>query len=547
MSSNKAVIYIDTEDDITSVIDKTTTSKGGIIALVLPKRYSTLKSSVNMKLLKKTAENAKKKIVLITNDDALLPLAGNAGIHVAESLKSRPAVPKYDKPGKDTSPVIEDSDPDLDPKTSPKESKGGKNKSKDSETHSGGTAASDKSEKIKKIKGLGKIKVPNFGRFRLKMVLSVLAVIGLGVGWYMAFKVAPKAHVTIEAQTSRVATEVRFWVNPNLKENDIATKKIVGEVQEISKTVTERFESTGEKDVGAKATGVMTVQNCDSSQSLSLPAGTIFTDNTNGFDYTSDSTASVPGGSFSGGGCDTPGEVDVTVTAVDSGDTRNLSPRGYSVSGVSGFVTGFGGSMSGGTSKIVKVVSAEDITKAKRLLLSKTDDKIKSELTTLFAADTVIIDGTFKTANTTAVTSVKVGGEATEASVSAQFTYSIIGISSEDMGAILEQHQATLVDIEAQSILDNGVSTVKLEVIEELKDSVYKIEANTNGFVGPELNTEELAIEIAGMKFSEAVSHIKSKAGVREVTLELTPFWVFSVPSPEKTTIEVIISEDPLQ
>ena len=93
-STKKEVIYVDTEDDITSVIDKAVSSKAHIIALVLPKRYTTLKSSVNMKLLKRSADKGKKKIVLITDDDGLLPLAGSVGMFVAFVLNAIFVFPK---------------------------------------------------------------------------------------------------------------------------------------------------------------------------------------------------------------------------------------------------------------------------------------------------------------------------------------------------------------------------------------------------------------------------------------------------------------------
>lgn len=542
--SKKDVIYIDSEDDITSVIDKMSNSSGSILALVLPKKYSVLKSSVNMKLLKKTADKSKKKIVLITKEDALLPLAGSAGVFVAPTLKSRPAVPTFDDPS-EAEDVVDEADPELDEAATLEElsdtsEKKGKKLS---------TASSDRSAKIKSIKEASKIKVPNFDRFRLRIVLAVLAVIGLGVGWYFAFFVVPKATVVIQAQTSRVATTVEFTVDPTAEADDLDTNTVVGQVQEISKTVTERFEATGEKDVGTKASGTITVQNCDSDSTVSLGSGTVFTDTTTGFDFVSDAAVDVPGGSFSGGGCSTPGEADVAVTAVESGDTRNLSPRGYTVDGQSSFITGFGSSMSGGTSEIVTVVSKDDIIKARRLLLDKTDDTIRAELAALFDEGTVIIDESFDTTNTQPESSVPQNQEATEASVSAQFTYSIIGVSQESMSSILEARQLEIVDAATQSILDNGVSRVELELAEghDEDSGVWSLTATTDGFVGPEINVDELASEIAGKRFSEAVDLMSSRPGVNSVDLQLTPFWVFSVPDPDKTTITIEISDDNLQ
>lgn len=89
----KDTIYVDIDDDITGIIDKVAGSKNKIVALVLPKRATTLQSIVNMKLLKRSGDTHKKKLVLITSEAGLLPLAGAVKLHVAKTLQSKPTIP----------------------------------------------------------------------------------------------------------------------------------------------------------------------------------------------------------------------------------------------------------------------------------------------------------------------------------------------------------------------------------------------------------------------------------------------------------------------
>src|SRR3982751_4813190 len=91
--TSKDVIYIDVDDEITSIIDKVENSPHKVVALVLPKRAASLQSIVNMKLLKRSADTADKNAVLITSEQALMPLAGAAGLHVAKNLQSAPEIP----------------------------------------------------------------------------------------------------------------------------------------------------------------------------------------------------------------------------------------------------------------------------------------------------------------------------------------------------------------------------------------------------------------------------------------------------------------------
>jgi hypothetical protein len=91
--TTRDTIYIDIDDEITGIIDKVRSSDAKIIALVLPKRASVFQSVVNMKLLMRATEQAKKHIVLITAEAGLLPLAGAVGMYVARTLNSKPEIP----------------------------------------------------------------------------------------------------------------------------------------------------------------------------------------------------------------------------------------------------------------------------------------------------------------------------------------------------------------------------------------------------------------------------------------------------------------------
>src|SRR5438105_4435466 len=92
-TNDKETIYIDIDDEITTIIEKVRAANEKIVALVLPKRATVLQSIVNMKLLKRTADAEKKSLVLITSEAGLMPLAGTVGLYVAKTLQTKPAVP----------------------------------------------------------------------------------------------------------------------------------------------------------------------------------------------------------------------------------------------------------------------------------------------------------------------------------------------------------------------------------------------------------------------------------------------------------------------
>lgn len=539
----KDVIYIDIEDDITAIIEKLKGSKAKIVALVPPKRSTVLSGAVNTKLLKRAAEDAGKRVVLITNDAALLTIAGGLGLHAAKNLQSKPYLPEAPEIMVNEDNVIEGDLSDLDPNAAVGDLAGAAVvagvATKDDEK------TDDKEDDGKSGKKL--FKIPNFERFRLKVILGALGVILLAIAWWWAFWIAPAADVSIVAQTSQLDTAIDYTVDVNVEASNLETKVLKGTTKELKKTVTEEFAATGEDNVGKKASGNITVQNCDSSTAIVVPSGTTFT-SSGGLNFFSTADVNVPGGTFGGGGCSTPGTAPVTVVAAAAGGNYNLAAgTSYSVSGFSGFVTGVGEQFTGGTDEIKKVVSEDDFNKAKANLTTKDYTKEKQEIAELFGEDLVGMEDTFKF-KIGNVTSAPAVGQAGEKSImSAEITFTETGVATSDLNAMLKEFQEPKIDTSTQSVYDDGLDSASYELIKDLGKGQYSFRLRTVGVVGPNIDTEALALQIEGKRFSEAKSIVDAIPGVVSSEIKLSPFWVNKVPSVSKTTINVEVSEQNLQ
>ncbi len=75
-------IYIDIDEEITSVIDRMRKTEAGEVIIVAPKRALLLQSLVNLKLLKKEADRRKRRIMIVTQDKIGKKLIEKAGILV---------------------------------------------------------------------------------------------------------------------------------------------------------------------------------------------------------------------------------------------------------------------------------------------------------------------------------------------------------------------------------------------------------------------------------------------------------------------------------
>lgn len=79
---NQQKIYIDVDEEITTVIDHIYRAKGNDIVLVVPQRALLLQSVVNLRLLQREAKKYKKNIILMTRDEDGIAFAKRAGITI---------------------------------------------------------------------------------------------------------------------------------------------------------------------------------------------------------------------------------------------------------------------------------------------------------------------------------------------------------------------------------------------------------------------------------------------------------------------------------
>lgn len=80
-------IYIEVDEEITSIIDRIADSDAESLTLAAPKGAKLFQSVVNLKFLKREADALDKKIVLVTSDASAAALAEQLGLAVKEKLE----------------------------------------------------------------------------------------------------------------------------------------------------------------------------------------------------------------------------------------------------------------------------------------------------------------------------------------------------------------------------------------------------------------------------------------------------------------------------
>jgi hypothetical protein len=545
----KDVIYVDNDDEITSITDKINSSKETLVALVLPKRCTVLQSSVNMKILQRITSDAGKNVVLITSESSLLPLAGTAGLYVAKSLQSKPVIP----PTPDTDEKIDtineaDDNPDIDPSKPIGELAGvtagaaavaavASDDDKPIELGEEPTGVDKKAtdKKPKKDKKDKKLAVPNFNTFRTRMFLAIGGVILLIVLWYVGFVVMPRAKVEVVTENRSVPVTLSVTANPTISSVDEASNAVPAEVKTSEQTVTKKFTATGEKNTGEKATGTVSIFNCNSEDRFNstvrtVPAGTGISSGGSTFITQKSVDVSPSKINFNGTNCQKDVPAAVTVIAQNPGDSYNLSPRSYSVAGFSSMSATDSSGMSGGTNKNVKIVSQSDCDAAKNEASSTKIDDYKNQLVAqMQAAGLTPIKETFTSNVGSASCSPAVGQEANEATASVQLKMSMLGVNTAGLDQLIKVEATKQIE-GSQSVIDTGSKTAIFAVKETKNNGLVVLNVTADTQVGIKQDANYISKSITGKKRGQSVDIIKAQPGVSGAKISYSPFWVTKTP-----------------
>ena len=550
-------IYIDADDDITSIIGKIKKSESPVVALVPPKRVGALQSVVNLKLLLRSAKDNKKTISMITTDPALTSLAAGLRIPIARNITSQTEILDIDDDSDSDDDVIEGKDVAI---NIPGNEKIARRDDKEDKEISAAVAAIETDDNIKNDKdGDGKsddkpkkserkTRVPNFNKFRKIVLIAGGAVVLIAGFLVWAIGFAPNAVITIKTKTRAVSVEGMVKLqnsSPTNIENDVL-QPVVKQTKESEPV---EFAITGEKEIGEKAFGSVKITN-QTGNNITLPAGTVLR-SSNGYDFILDETVSIVDAEVVGG-VPVFGSKVVSVTAKNIGEEYNLpasSPLSVSGGGASVLASVDADGLSGGSKRVVKVVSAADIEKITEQIKKDAAEKeyeMKDKLKKQMGDSATVIDDSFEMSFGTVTTKPKVGepAEGDKATATIEITYTLIGLSNTDLENWLTmkiEEEADIKDSKQQRVYNTGLSQVKFEY--SPNDSTLRI-STRGGRVGAALDEEQIKKDAVGKSSGRIREDIERKNGVEKVDVVFAPFWVSKAPSENKITINFVTDDE---
>jgi len=321
------VIYLEVDDEITEIIDKLRSTAAENVVLVVPKGAKLVASPINLKLLRR--QLSFKKINLVCLDSGARQLAGEIGFPVYASLKAYRA---------EQPEVIEKSSKEQPVRTFPV----------GTETKVIAPKTAPRSTTLIWV-GL--------------ILFFVLIIAGAGVALFL---VVPEGEVAVTPVLKELPLiEADVNADPGAKETNVATRVIPATLVEKEFSDSKTGAATGSKTVGDLTASGSVLFGNKTYQDIEIGAGVIvYTEG--GVQFKTVESKTLPAATAF-----RAGTVAVNIVAVLPGSAGNV-PAGaiYRVDSDKYEVTN-PEATSGGTDKVVTVVTQEDYQQIKAELTSK--------------------------------------------------------------------------------------------------------------------------------------------------------------------------------
>jgi len=512
-------MYIETDEEITSIVDRLKKTKEERIALVVPAGANLLSSVVNLKLLKQKASDLGKEVSVVTTDRIGRNLASQVGLTVYQRVDDRlvrtPKKEEKEERKREEEPVVSMSEVR-------EEKIGGKNESL------------EKPVMVRVQKPFRSKKSPTVNLISREIVAGVL-VVGLVLVVFVVFLVLPRADIILVVPTEGGSADFEISLDTTQDKVDLFRQLIPAKIFDRTLEESRRFSASGKKNVGQKASGVVTIINKTGQPQPLVSTTRLLSEE--GILFRTTQAVNVPGASVSDVGEIVPGRANVAVIADQPGEEGNIGPGKFTIPGLPGRETVVYGvsdtAMTGGTTEMREIITSEDIEAAKQnladILYEEVLEKLKKE-----AEDKIILDELSVKELLDASTNVESGAEVSEFEVTAKVKLSILLFEKKDFSDLFS-------DKIALNISPNKkiVSTDSDRIIWEVKEKDIakgraKLLAKVNYSIAVILNKDEIRSKIIAKSYKEAQEYLYSLPNIEKAEIKLWPAWVKSIPNIER-------------
>lgn len=567
------ILYLEPDEEITSVIDRIRGIDDTEIAIVVPRRAGLLQSIINLKLLRFQSEQMKKRLSIVTTDKSGRNLASAVGLTVYQKIpegadateavvketKPKAAIPVALKPSaKKPGPapkkaipeqpsirkriIVEEPEsaeaeektvspaPETDSADTPDKPVSPPPRQRDPKPKRQSAAAVGKALKdrlpsrptvtLPALK-IPRLKLPKGGRLPPVGIVAAIALVLILAFIIPTFALA-KATVTITVPTETVQADIPTVFSARTTSVDTAANIVPAKTIEVNKSTTVEMPATGKPQATDRATGTITISNRLASPQR-LVTRTRF-QSSDGKVYRIQSGVTVPGG----------GSVKATVVADAPGEEGNL-PAGTSLTLVaianSAVTAQSDSAITAVPAGSGTAVSSADVDAARVAVAQKAAAEGVGDARSKLAVGYKLDDKTVNTNVTDGNPTPPTGTEATKFTYSATvhityFTYEEAGLQK----LITEDLQGK---VPPGSSLTDAAPELKFAASQSSTDSLTGT-FRAIAAAAPSISNEKIEEDIAGKTPEEAERTLIESGQAQQAKVVLSPFWIRHVPGAAK-------------
>ncbi len=349
--------------------------------------------------------------------------------------------------------------------------------------------------------------LPKLNIIRFALIFGIVLII---ISLFLIESYFHKATLTIILPSKTISKKT------NITDLDIKTST-------ISTSIDGTVQTTGKRDIGEKARGVVTVHNFEDSEKT-FAKGTIIEVEGHSFTFDQDVTIASASETLSGGEIvKTPGKTKTNITASNIGPEGNLEKGKRFKIGTESTSKYFAmndSALVGGSKKTVKTVAKKDIDDLKKDLLDKATKQAIETIKKTISSDNHLLDTLTEVNITDTTASKEVGEEASQITLNLTISADYYFYDEKDLKNKLAQSLKS--DIPSDFELNNQKITYNLEKVEKSADGNVTLSVEAKETASKKINPTEIQSAVLG-KNKEAIDAIvKNKTSADGFTIDIS-------------------------
>jgi len=352
-----------------------------------------------------------------------------------------------------------------------------------------------------------------------------------------AYFFLPKATVAVELKNQGKSAAVDIMADLQVSSVDVGGKIIPAKIEQTDQETTNNFDATGSASGGAKASGKVVIYNEFSSEDQPLVATTRLETN-DGKIFRITKNVVVPGVTKVGNETQ-PGAIEVDVVADKAGEDMNIGATDFRIPGFKNnqakydkFFAKSTKPMSGGGEGEAKVITAEDITKAKEEIAASAKKAALTSLKNNLGSGRKVFDDSVQVEILSVETSDNASTEKEKFSATAKVRASALSINESDVKEILKEDLTRQGTSIGAISFDESVNYILSDFDKEQKTLKFSAKADANALSG--IDIENFKKGILGKTDEEAQNYAKNFPAIQKTNISFWPFFVSRIPMNEK-------------